>query len=135
MEGALCAHCVATVEDSIDILCGILSGSDYGKHVGPLWDNAERAQNLGLTFAVINVSAFADLDAFKSQVDVMIDGIKGSRKSDKTHEIFVPGELEFGNAEMNRKLGIPVGPGVLKDLTDLKNELHIDINLTRSQNS
>ena len=40
----------------IDILCGILSGASYGRHLGPLWNNSETHQNLGFFLFAINIA-------------------------------------------------------------------------------
>ena len=113
----------------IDILCGILSGSAYGTHVGALWNNPKTTQNLGLTFMVIDVSSFMDPGEFKAQTDRMIEELKTSKRAKGVDEIFVPGEIEHRNLERNEKRGITIGQGVLNDLKELKESFAIDYEL------
>ena len=44
-------------------------------------------------------------------------------------EILVPGEIEARNEERNRKRGIPVGPGVLRDLNSLRDDFGLAMRL------
>ena len=56
----------------------------------------------------------------------MIDEIKASRRAPNTEEILVPGEIEFRNEQYNREHGIVVGPGVLRDLSELQRRYGLD---------
>ena len=113
----------------IDILTGILSGAGFGSHLGPLWSNAETHQNLGFFLLAINIASFRNVEEFKGNIDQMIDEIKSSKKAPNTDEILVPGEIEFRNELYNRRHGIAVGSGVLRDLEALGREFELDINL------
>lgn len=113
----------------IDILSGILSGAGYGAHLGPLWNNSETNQNLGFFLLAINIASFQNVAEFKGKIDQMIDEIKASKKAPNTDEILVPGEIEFRNEQYNRRHGIVIGPGVLRDLEALLREFELDINL------
>ena len=103
----------------IDVLCGVLSGASFGKHIGPLYANADTDQNLGHFFIAIDISRFSNPDDFKKRIDSMIDEIKNAEKADGTGEIYLPGEIEFMNEEENLIRGIEVGPGVMRELRDL----------------
>ena len=113
----------------IDVLAGVLSGADYGTHIGPLWDNSETHQNLGFFLLAINIASFRKVEEFKGKIDQMIDEIKASQSAPQVDEILVTGEIEFRNEEYNRKHGIVVGPGVLRDLEALRRVFELDINL------
>ena len=113
----------------IDILCGILSGASYGRHLGPLWNNSETHQNLGFFLFAINIAMFCDVSIFKRRIDQMIDEIKASAPAPHSDEILVPGEIELRNEQYNRKYGIIVGPGVLRDLDDLQLRFDLDLDL------
>lgn len=113
----------------IDILSGVLSGAGYGRHLGQLWNNSETHQNLGFFLLAINIASFQNLEEFKGKIDQMIAEIKASERGPNRDEILVPGEIEFRNEAYNRKHGIIVGPGVLRDLEELRRELELDINL------
>lgn len=113
----------------IDILSGILSGAGYGPRLGPLWDNSETHQNLGFFLLAIDIASFRNVEEFKGNIDEMIDEMKASRSAPDVDEVRIPGEIEFRHEEDNRKRGIVVGPGVLRDLAELLREFELDINL------
>ena len=113
----------------IDILAGVLSGAGHGPHLGPLWNNSETYQDLGFFLLAINIASFRNVEEFKGNIDQMIDEIKASKKAPNTDEILVPGEIEFRNEQYNRRHGIVVGPGVLRDLEALLREFELDIDL------
>jgi LDH2 family malate/lactate/ureidoglycolate dehydrogenase len=113
----------------IDILSGALSGAGYGPHLGPLWQNSETHQNLGFFLLAIDIASFRDVADFKRQIDQMIDELKASKPAPDFNEILIPGEIEFRNEQYNREYGISVGPGVLRDLTELQREFGLDMNL------
>ncbi len=112
----------------IDILCAMLSGATFGTHVGDFYNNSQKMQNLGFYFSAISIKSFLSPADFKAGIDQMIDEIKGSEKAYGVEEIFVPGEIEFNNEAVNRKRGIEIGPGVLKDLNTLRQRYGININ-------
>jgi len=112
----------------IDILCSMLSGANFGQHIGELYNNSETYQNLGFFFAAINIRNFTDPVLFKQRIDNMIDEIKQSEKASDIEEIYVPGEIEFNNEEINRISGIKVGAGVFNDLVSLVNKYSPQIN-------
>lgn len=112
----------------IDILCALLSGAQYGSHMGNLYNNSETHQELGFFFSIIDIKSFSDPDTFKSRVDEMIDEIKSSEKAYGVEEIFVPGEIEFNNEKANLTKGIEIGKGVLRDLNILRERYSVDIN-------
>jgi len=113
----------------IDILSGVLSGAGYGSHVGALWQNAETRQNLGFCLLAINIASFCGASDFKRRIDQMIDEIKASKRAPNTDEILIPGEIEFRNERYNRKHGIVVGAGVLRDLDELQRHFGLDATL------
>lgn len=113
----------------IDILSGVLSGAGHGRQLGPLWDNSETQQNLGFLLLAIDIASFRDVDEFKAEIDQMIDEIKASKRAPNTDEILLPGEIEFRNEQYNRKHGIVVGPGVLRDLEALRREFALEFDL------
>ena len=53
----------------IDILCGILTGADFGPHVGKLYGDFDRPQNLGHLFAAIDITRFVPIEVFTVRVE------------------------------------------------------------------
>ena len=112
----------------IEILCAMLSGSAFGPHTGELYGNKNRQQDISMFFCAIDIASFTDTHDFKTRMDQMIDEVKSAEKAPGVEEIFMPGEIEFCNEDYNLEHGIKVGPGVLRDLTELckKYKLNLD---------
>lgn len=110
----------------IDILCALLSGANFGSHIGNLYGDSKEQQNLGYFFGAIDIKSFTDPAAFKAKMDQMIGELKGSKKAPGVDEIYMPGEIEFNNEAENLVKGIEVGPGVLRDLNILCQKTGVD---------
>ena len=112
----------------VDMFCGILSGAAFSNNVGQLWCNRETIQDIGLYFQAVDPAASVGREPFAERIDSLIDDLKASKPAPGSPEVLVPGEIEFRNEEANRKRGLLVGPGVLKDLDSLRREYGISIN-------
>ena len=112
----------------VDILCAMLSGAEFGKHIGELYANSKIKQNVGHFFIAMDISKFTDVNLFKQRIDQMIDEIKANPKAPGVDTIYMPGEIEFDNEKINRKQGIEIGPGVMTDLATLckRYDLNLD---------
>jgi LDH2 family malate/lactate/ureidoglycolate dehydrogenase len=113
----------------IDALCGILSGAAFGAHVGQLWNNDSSKQNLGMYFAAIDVAAIDEPAEFGKRIDLLIDELKDSPPADDGGQVLVPGEIESRNEAEIRAAGIPVGPGVFRDLEQLAADLDLQTSI------
>jgi LDH2 family malate/lactate/ureidoglycolate dehydrogenase len=75
----------------------------------------------------IDVSAFVSLDEFKATVDETVDAIKSLPAADRTREVLVPGERGKRSEADRRSSGIPLGPRVWRELTDLATALGVAV--------
>ena len=48
----------------MDIMCGILSGAQFGPHLNNMWNDFENPQDVGHMFLCVDVSKFVPLDEF-----------------------------------------------------------------------
>lgn len=109
----------------IDLLCGILAGAAFGPHIGHLYGNDSRDQNLGNIFSATHIAAMGDLAAFKQRVDQMIDEIHAVEKKEGVTRIYVPGEIEMETTRRRLREGIPLPDAVVQELQALGRELHV----------
>ena len=101
----------------VDILCGVLSGSN----IGPRMKAGENCHLL----AAINIGAFQDLSAFKGMMDDLIDSLHDTLTVPGQERVYVPGEMEH-EAEQDRSLnGIPIPPAVLPWIEQASREANI----------
>jgi LDH2 family malate/lactate/ureidoglycolate dehydrogenase len=75
----------------------------------------------------IDVSAFVPLEEFKATVDETVDAIKSLPAADRAHEVLVPGERGRRSETYRRSSGIPLGPKVWRELTDLAIALSVAV--------
>ena len=113
----------------VDVFCGALSGAAFGNQVGQLWGNTQSVQDIGLYFSVTDPAATIGAPAFKARIDQLIDELNACEPAAGFERVLVPGEIETANEAVNVKAGIPIGPGVLRDLNSLKRDYHIDVDL------
>jgi len=107
------------------MISALLSNSTYGGAVTDLYEEYETAQNVGHFMQVIDVSAFVDVETFKSQMDEWIDELKSSPKAEGVEEIYLPGELEFIAEDRQRIEGISYPINVINDLRNLSKEIGV----------
>ena len=75
----------------------------------------------------IDVTAFVPLDEFKASVDETVDAIKSLPPADETHEVLIPGERGRRSERERSSAGIPLGPKVWRELTEIATGLGVDV--------
>ena len=75
----------------------------------------------------IDVTAFVPLDEFKESVDGTVDAIKSLPPTDETHEILIPGERGRQSERQRSSAGIPLGPKVWRELTEIAAGLGVKV--------
>ncbi len=110
----------------VEIFSGVLSGAAVGPEVGSMYKApADRPQNVGHFFWLLDISAFMQLQTFIERVDHAIDGIKMRKKRPGIEEILVPGERSYRAAMANMTLGVPLGDETVRELVILCRDLNI----------
>jgi len=113
----------------IDILCGILTGSNYGPYVIPAYKNVSSPQGTGHFFLSLDIKKFMSLDSFKSRMDQMITEIKRCPPATGVTEILLPGEREFTTEKERLTLGIPVDDTVISKIRELGKAHNVDVDM------
>lgn len=113
----------------IDILCGILSGAQFGPHLGNMWNDFVNPQNVGHFFSCIDISKFTSLDTFKARLKLMKHEIKALPKNTGITDIFMPGEIEWNKAAERREKGVPIPDPVYQELKGLGEKYHVAFDL------
>jgi LDH2 family malate/lactate/ureidoglycolate dehydrogenase len=75
----------------------------------------------------IDVSAFLPLEEFKESVDETVDAIKSLPRADEASEILVPGERGRRSERERSSAGIPLGPKVWRELTEIATALGVAV--------
>ena len=98
----------------VDIFSGVLSGASYGTNAGGQGVIAD----IGHFFAAIKIEAFRSMVDFTRDMDGLIRMIKDAPKADGQERIYIHGEKEFEEAELNAREGVPLLEEVVKMLEE-----------------
>jgi LDH2 family malate/lactate/ureidoglycolate dehydrogenase len=113
----------------VDILSGILSGAQFGPHLGNMWNDFVNPQNVGHFFLCIDISKFVQLDVFRKRVGQMREEIKALPKNEGVPEIFMPGEIEWKKTIDRKEKGVPVPGPVYDELKQLGEKYKVPFTL------
>ena len=113
----------------MDIMCGILSGAQFGPHLNNMWNDFENPQDVGHMFLCVDVSKFVPLDEFKSRIAQMKEEIKALPKSPGVSEIFLPGEIEQRRRAERKANGIELSDVVYEELRGLGEQYGVEFTL------
>ena len=112
----------------VDLLTGVLAGSNYGPRVKGIDQDTEPA-GIAHSFMAIALAALTDVAAFKARMDAYIDEIKSARKARGSEVIYLPGEPEHLCAQERREKGIPLPPKVADALRAIGKDLGLPVAL------
>ncbi len=116
----------------VDLMCGVLSGANYGPWVPPFVAFLDPVKNqpgkgIGHFVGAMRVDAFRPADAFKHNIDNWIERFKAAIPIDEQYPVIIPGEPEFANAKERAVSGIPLNDQVVTDLKNLGEKLGITL--------
>ena len=118
ISGGHKGYCLAAM---IDLLCGVLSGANWGPFIPPFphyLKQPERSvgKGLGHLFGAFRIDAFMEPDEFKKRVDEWRDVFRATKPAPQTEGVLIPGEPER-TAEVRRlKEGVPLGQKIITEL-------------------
>lgn len=110
----------------VDVCSGLLSGMGPSPEVDSLYDDYSKPQRVGHFVGAIDIEAFRDVDAFKRDVEQVIDDLKSIRTSEGVSEVKLPGEIEADTMRERRREGIPLGSGTLDTLREVGERHGVD---------
>jgi LDH2 family malate/lactate/ureidoglycolate dehydrogenase len=116
----------------VDVFCGPLAGAGWSRQIARS-TNTERSAGIGHMFLAWRIDAFRDPDEFNATLDEIIADLRATpvAAGHEGEHVCVPGDPEAEAERVNRDLGIPVRPGVLKELRALSDEIGIPYTLDR----
>jgi L-2-hydroxycarboxylate dehydrogenase (NAD+) len=107
----------------VDILSGVLSGSNFAAHIPP--SGAPKPFDLGHFFMAFRPDLFLPTDQFKERMDQIIDDLTHSAPAKGAERVLVAGQPEDEAEERYRQTGIPLDPPTAKALRQLSEELNV----------
>jgi LDH2 family malate/lactate/ureidoglycolate dehydrogenase len=109
----------------VGLLAGTLNGAAMGKAVIDFNHDDTSITNTGQAIAIIDPSAFGDVDAFRARVDTLIRELRGSERMPGVERIWVPGEQSEDKRQRYATEGIPIPAPLLAQLDKLAGEMGI----------
>jgi LDH2 family malate/lactate/ureidoglycolate dehydrogenase len=109
----------------IGLLSTMLSGAAFGSEVTDMYEDLERAQNVGHLFGVLPIACFEPIEIYKRRVDKAIREVRDVPRAPGVERIYLPGEREQILAEAQRRSGIPVKSSVWTELSEVGKSLGV----------
>ena len=117
----------------VDILCGVLSGANFGPFIPPNlafmpMPEIQVGKGMGHFFGAIRIDGFMPSEEFKNRMDIWI-GTFRKAKPIKGQKVLIPGDIEREAEERIREAGINVLPGIQKDLKEVAKQLGVEFEM------
>jgi len=107
------------------LLAGTLNGAAFGRDVIDYTVDSKTPSNTGQAVVALNIAAFADVQAFKRNVDEVWDVMKSSPTLPGVDEVRLPGERSERLFQERILQGVPLGAELRKVLDELADRLKI----------
>ena len=107
----------------IDVLAGMLSGSQYGPRV-KTFHQPVGPTGIGVCMIAVEIERFMPRDQFTSLMQGYLTSIKESKKAKGTSRIFLPGEIELEREKKSLAEGIDLSAAVVGKLNQLLEKVH-----------
>jgi LDH2 family malate/lactate/ureidoglycolate dehydrogenase len=114
----------------VDVLCGVLSGANWGPFAPPFALRQEIpkrsvGKGIGHFFGAMRIDGFMDGDSFKRQIDDYIRVFRATKPAPGTNGPLIPGDPEREMERVRRKKGVPLILPVLEELRDMSRKTGI----------
>ncbi len=107
------------------LLAGTLNGAAFGRDVVDYTVDSKTPSNTGQTMMAVDIAAFADVEAFKQDVDEVWEVMKSSPTLPGVDEVRLPGERSEILYRERMARGVPLSAPLRKALDDLADRLGI----------
>lgn len=107
----------------VEILSAVLGGAAFGPHIGALYGDFHRGQNVGHCFGALDVSGLGPVEDFLARMDALITEVRAVPTQPGVSEILLPGEVEARCQARYAVEGIPFDPAVFAEVNGIAAEL------------
>jgi L-2-hydroxycarboxylate dehydrogenase (NAD+) len=114
----------------VDVLCGALSGANWGPFTPPFALRQEIpkrsvGKGIGHFFGAMRIDGFMDVDSFKRQIDDYIRVFRATKPAPGTNGPLIPGDPERELEQLRREQGVPLILPVVEELRDISQKTGI----------
>jgi LDH2 family malate/lactate/ureidoglycolate dehydrogenase len=107
------------------LLAGTLNGAAFGRDVVDYTVDSKTPSNTGQAIIAVDIAAFANVQAFKQDVDEVWDVMKSSPTLPGVDEVRLPGEHSETLYRERMAQGVPLGAQLRKVLDELADRLGV----------
>lgn len=100
----------------VDVLCGVLSGSDFGPDIADEPGSHARVSHF---FGALNIEAFRDPAAFRCDMDRLLRALRTSEPAAGERRVYFAGLKELEHEAACAELGVPLTPKVYGQLLEV----------------
>lgn len=111
----------------VDVLTGVLSGSNFGPDVVFRRNGEVAHPRVGHFFMVLDPAFFTELDDFKRRMDDYVDLLHTCARAEGYPRIYVHGEKEFEIHDYREKNGIPLDGKTVESLQGFSEEFRVEL--------
>jgi ureidoglycolate dehydrogenase (NAD+) len=104
---------------AIDILCGVMNGMTFGRHINNMYEELDKPRKIGHLLMALDPARFAGGDKLEETVDAMIADLRTQG------EILFPGEPELIEEKVRLKNGIPIDAAAFADMNEWSSKLKV----------
>jgi LDH2 family malate/lactate/ureidoglycolate dehydrogenase len=114
----------------VDVLCGVLSGANWGPFAPPFALRQEIpkrsvGKGIGHFFGAMRIDGFIDADDFKRQIDDYVRTFRATKPAPGTNGPLIPGDPERIAERERRKNGVPLIMPIVEDLRTISKQTGI----------
>jgi len=114
----------------VDVLCGVLSGANWGPFTPPFALRQEIpkrsvGKGIGHFFGAMRIDGFIDGDSFKRQIDDYVRVFRATKPAPGTNGPLIPGDPEREMEQLRREKGVPLVLPVVDELRDISRKTGI----------
>jgi len=110
----------------IEILCGLLTGMNFGPHITPMYPLTKDKRKLGQFFIAINISKFENIKIFKKRMKELVNELRSLPISKGFEKVKVAGDPEKEFYKIRLKTGIPILKQEFLNFIEIARELKIE---------
>jgi ureidoglycolate dehydrogenase (NAD+) len=104
----------------VDLLCGLMNGMTFGRHINSMYEDLERPRKIGHFLMAIDPGRFAGAETLEKSVDALVADLRTQG------EILYPGEPEERAQAERAVSGIPIDSEALADMNEWSRKLGIE---------
>jgi len=109
----------------IDIFCSILSGMPWGPHITAMYGELDKPRRLGHLIVALDIKRLMPLDLFKQRLGEMLQEFSVLSPAEGFDRVCYPGQIEGEKRQRRSIEGIPLDPGVCRELEGLSRKFDV----------